>query len=200
MTDISHLLEDFGRMPGADATARMISEEAWEEQRLAGFEQGYSAGWEDAVAARDHDRDRITSALAQRLEDMSFTYHEALTQMTAAMAPVFEAIVGKVLPEAMAMSFAHRIVEQVQAMAQAAAAAPVVLTVPQGAAATLRPVLDRDLPFPAELCEDPALDPGQAFIRLGEEERMIDGQRLVDEIAAEIDRFMYPTNKETRHG
>ena len=74
---IAHLLEDFTLQAGG-GQLHVLDEDALEEQRLASFEQGYSAGWEDAVQAQEQSRGQVSAELAKSLEDMSFTYHEAV--------------------------------------------------------------------------------------------------------------------------
>ena len=48
---IAHLLEDFTAQ-AEGAPMRLLDEEALEEERLAAFEKGYGAGWEDALQAQ----------------------------------------------------------------------------------------------------------------------------------------------------
>lgn len=196
---IAHLLEDFSAVRAAGAS-RLVSEDEWQDHRLAAFEQGYSAGWEDAVQAQVREHRRLSEALARNLEDMSFGYHEALAQMVAALAPVLRAIIDRVLPEAMALSFGQHIVDELLGLAADAAGRPAVVAVPAGAAALVAPMLQRDFAMPVALVEDPALDPGQAQIRLGDSGRDIDCDRLLASIRATIEAFLFHATEETRHG
>lgn len=197
---ISHLLEDFSNRPQTGETARWVGEDEWEDHRLAAFEQGYSAGWDDAVRVQAEDQSRVSEALMRGLEDISFSYHEALAQMLASLEPLFRSLVDAVLPEAMARSFGHHIVAQLRQMAEQQASGPVVLVLPAGAGAAIRPMLERDFPMPVDLREDPALAPGRAFVRLGEAERELDCQRLIASLATAIEAFTYEAKEESRHG
>ena len=61
---ISHLLEDFGTNSDLPGPLTMMSPEDIEDVRLGAFEQGYSAGWEDALSAQSRDRARLSETLA----------------------------------------------------------------------------------------------------------------------------------------
>ncbi|MDA7965210.1 MAG: ABC transporter ATP-binding protein, partial [Ruegeria sp.] len=67
---IAHLLEDFTVQTGAGAL-HMLDDEALEEQRLAAFENGYGAGWDDAVQAQDQARGQLSAELSGALSDLS---------------------------------------------------------------------------------------------------------------------------------
>lgn len=196
---ISHLLEDFSAARSGEAMKR-LSEDEWEDQRLTAFEQGYSAGWEDAMQAQARDQTRVSAALARNLEDISFGYHEALAQMTEALEPTFRGLIDAVLPDVMARTFGHHIVAQLRDMATDTMTGPAVLVVPVGAAAAVQPMLDRDFSIAVDLAEDPCLEPGRALIRLGTGERELDFDRLMTSIRNAVDAFTFQTKQESRHG
>ena len=196
---ITHLLEDFDIATLAPDPSDPDQDEAMEEQRLAVFEQGYSAGWDDAIAAQAGDHARATGALARSLEDLSFTYHEALGQMTSAIEPLLRALIDKVLPAALRATLGEHLVEQVLQMAADQAAQPVEIVVPAGAGAAIRPVLDRDLAMPVRLVEDRGLVPGRAYIRLGRAEREVDCDLLLATLAGATEAFIHEAREETGH-
>ena len=61
---IAHLLEDFGFNPSAEPIVMAMSEEVLDEAKAESFETGYSAGWEDAVTAKDQETNKISATLA----------------------------------------------------------------------------------------------------------------------------------------
>lgn len=197
---IAHLLEDFSTLATPDGAARLMSEDAIEDQRLAAFEQGYSAGWDDAISAQSQDHGRISAELGRSLEDLSFSYHEALGQMIKSVEPLFRSLVSRVLPEVMHDTVGHLVVEQLCRIARDHAAQPAVLVVPPGAAPALEPLLAQEFAMPVELREDDSLDPGQACIRLAEAEIELDSEKLLAAIREAMDTFFYQTTEEKRHG
>ena len=58
---------------------------ALEDAKLASFESGYSAGWEDAAAAQADDQTRVSADLARSLQSLTFTYHEARNHVLKAI-------------------------------------------------------------------------------------------------------------------
>ena len=197
---ISHLLEDFSVTDPSEGASKLMSEVALEDQRLASFEQGYSAGWEDAVQAQIEDHSRVTGVLARKLEDLSFTYHEALTQMLGSVEPVFRSLVESVLPDLLAQTFSQHIVEHLCDMARDRAAQPVTLVVPSGAGAALKPALAQNFTMPVEVVEDPTLGPGQANMRIGPAERELDSSHFMDSLRKTIDSFLYQLTEDTHYG
>ncbi|MFC3119241.1 ABC transporter ATP-binding protein [Jhaorihella thermophila] len=199
MTAVSRLLEDFVAARSDDVSGRWVTDDEWEERRLSGYEEGYSAGWEDALSAQSKSQALLCEALGQRLCDLSFTYHEALTQMLAALEPVFQAIFETVLPRAWAMGQAARLTELAMTMARERAEGPIVLTVPEGTANTIRPAFEREYGAPFELREDPGLAPDQACIRLGDAEQFVDGEALLRALSDAVDGFVLQMRKDDEH-
>lgn len=197
---ISHLLEDFSAGSASGNIMTLMSDVALEDQRLASFEQGYSAGWEDAFEAQENDQSRITGKLADNLGDLSFTYHEAVSQLMTSVEPVFYSIIDLVLPEIMMQTFGQHIVEQLCEMVRNQVSGPASLIVPVGIGATLTPILARDLTMQVNIVEDISLEDGRAYIRLGSTEREIDVSALLESIREALDAFAHHSTKEIRHG
>ena len=59
--------------PASPALVRAEAEAATEELRLAAFEKGYSAGWEDASAADAGDQHRLRNEIAHQQQELAFT-------------------------------------------------------------------------------------------------------------------------------
>ncbi len=197
---ISHLLEDFSVIDSASEPLQLMSEDGLEDLRLASFEQGYTAGWEDAVRAQAEDQTRITGALGRNLEDMAFTYQEALMQMMAAAEPVFRGLVETVLPEALMQSVGEQIVQQCCEMAGGQAEQPVSLLVPPGAEQAIRPALERGLSVQVDIVESDEMGPGQVCLKVGGREREVDCGRLLAQLRGAVDAFFHDTTKATSHG
>jgi len=193
---ITHLLEDFSAGVASGGVMTLMSDVALEDQRLASFEQGYSAGWEDAFTAQDEDQKRITGDLANSLGDLSFTYHEALAQLMQSVEPVFHSLIELVLPDILAHTFGQHIVEQLCELVRDQAEGPVTLVVPLGASANLSPILAEELAMPVEISEDADMAGGRAYLRLGATEREIDSAALMASIRDAIDAFTFQTKKE----
>ncbi len=195
---IAHLLEDFTRQVEG-GKLHLLDEDALEEQRLVAFEQGYGAGWEDAVQAQEQNRGQVSAELAKALEDMSFTYHEALTRMTLSLEPMFQSLVHLVLPDCIDRGFAHRLSEQLQDMARTQIDQPIQILVPEGRAAEVEELLPSDMPQPLRVIEDSSLQPGQARLQVGISRREVDCVDLLTSVQQAFDSYMFEAKEALTH-
>ena len=194
---IHHLLEDFGGlvqvMNGSPVTAS-------ENELLDSFEQGYKAGWEDAVRAKSEERTSISVDLARNLQDLSFTYHEAHAAVLADMAPVFEQIVMKILPQAAQETLGWQIVEQLTELAGGQDPQNGEITVSPNNYEAVAAILPENLPFPVDLIQDASLSEGQSQIRLGSRERQIDLGEVLQGLSQAFAGFVHQSRKEVVNG
>ena len=197
---ITHLLKDFSPPLSADSQMTLMSEIALEDHRLASFEQGYTAGWDDAFHAQENDQSRILGALGRNLEDLSFSYQEAHTQMIRMVTPILEALVKQVLPEVMQDTIGSLIVERVTQMIHEEAGRPISLVVPPGVGATIQPLLSQAVTMPVAVIEDTELAPGQAQLRFDSAERDINLTRVLEEARQAIESFAYEIERELEIG
>ena len=187
---IAHLLEDF-TAPAAGVAVHLLDEDALEEQRLAAFEQGYGAGWEDAVQAQEQTGTQLSSDLSATLSDLSFTYQEALTRMTLSLEPMFQSLVQTILPETIGHGFAKRLTEQLCDMAREQVDQPLQLTVPAGTSDQIEAMLPQDISPRPQVIEDVSLQPGQARLQVGIAQREVDCAALLSSIAATFEAYLF---------
>lgn len=194
---ITHLLEDFGG-PRAQALPSMSApdEEELETRRLAAFEEGYQAGWDDAVQAHTKDKLRITSDLAQNLLDMSFTYNEAYTHLFRDLRPLLKEIVDKLLPRTMRDVIGPRIVEELQRAATSNLSGEAHILVNPGLVDLVGSLIEREDSFPVSVRGDARLAEGQAQLSLSDREIEINLDEIIAEISAALDAFTHDLQKE----
>lgn len=197
---ITHLLEDFGPATPVEALIPEISEEVMEEQRLVSFEKGYSAGWDDAVTAKDQEVTKISASLASSLADLNFTYQEAQSQLIESLDPMFKVLTSAVLPDAMSATFGHHIVDQMTDMAKYQTNQPMSIIVSPGEGEAVRNLLPEAFSTPVQVQEDESLSPGQAYLRVGSSEREINSSALVESINDSIDAFTYHVREDAHYG
>ncbi|MBV7395429.1 ABC transporter ATP-binding protein [Mameliella sediminis] len=207
MTALSDILEDFGSTlvtPGpvvmAEPAEPGISEAELEGLKLEAFEKGYRAGWDDAVKAQSDDRSRISSAFGQHLQDLSFTYHEAYTQVMNAVTPLLNEMVASLLPEIARQTLGQHIVEQLQSMSRDIGMMEVTIAVHPARVDAIMPLIDRDFGFPIQLIADDTLAEEQADIRFGETERQIDLSDLTASVAEAVEGFAHDNRRKMKHG
>ena len=192
MKPLALTLENFATYP-------QLAEEDASKARALAYDEGFAAGWEEAVAAEVTERARLRTDLDARLQDLSLTWQEARDHALNALSPVLDAVVTKVLPAMARTVLAELIIEHFTPIAREATRKPVALAVcPEDVAALQERLLDHDdLPF--QIVADDTLLPGQCVLRSAAETLFdLDGltRRLTEEI-----RNQYPQRPELRaHG
>lgn len=194
------VLEDFGSTqirplhPGGIATADL------EAEKLEAYEQGYRAGWDDAIKAQADDKTRIASDFAQNLQDLSFTYHEAYSRVLNAMSPLLQDMVNTLLPEMARQTLAPHLIEQLETLAGDIGSLKVIIAVAPGNLEAVQPLTTRDFGFPLELTADDTLGEGQADLRFGETEREIDLSDVIQSIGKSVEAFAYDNERKVANG
>jgi flagellar assembly protein FliH len=166
-----------------------------EEQRLAAFEEGYRAGWDDATTAEDQEAGRISSELSHTLKDLSFTFHEARTHVLLAIGPLVRDIVAKILPPIAAQSLPQMVLDRVQGDLQLAAESPMQLTAGPATLEALQKVMPADPGFPLTLVAEPTLAPGQVYLRSSRGEVEINLDAATADLATIVDDFFSLTDE-----
>lgn len=178
-----------------------LREDELEDARLQAYEQGYTAGWDDAVAAQDVEITRLRGDLGRNLADLSFTYHEAHSHVLRTLEPLLHDMVTKVLPALARESLGHVVLDHLRPLARELAGAPIsVVASPEN-----RPVIERllvaEADFPLSFAEEPSLGQGQVYLKLGEAESRIDLDGVIAAIAAAVAAFFRIEKQgERRHG
>jgi flagellar assembly protein FliH len=171
-----------------------------EDAKLAAFEKGYSAGWEDAVAAQEGETAKMRGELGRNLQALSFTYHEARGHLLRALEPLLRDMVVKVLPAAARESVAAVALEHLLPMAQQLAEAPMTVVVNPHSRETVEAMLRAHVAFPIQFNEEPSLSDGQVYLRFGESETRIDLDGVISAIAVAISAFFDLENVEIKDG
>jgi flagellar biosynthesis/type III secretory pathway protein FliH len=182
-----------------------------EEARSQAFEQGYSAGWEDAVAAERAGQERLGAEIAQHLQEMGFTYQQARVHVLQMIEPMFEQILGKLLPQIARETLAPVLAGILTPLAERSSEAPIRLAVhPQMHARVEARLAEMTTGLPLEVVTDVELGEGQAYLRLGEGELCVDIDRAIATICGELRGFFElsresdlapgPVDAERKHG
>lgn len=202
MTALQQLLEDFAEttVQVTHLATAAIDEGELEGQKLEAFENGYRAGWDDAIKAQSDDKTRISSAFGQHLQDLSFTYHEAYSQVMNAMTPLLDEIVAALLPEIARATLGQHVVEQLQGMAQEIGALEVIVAVSPANIEALAPLLEGEFSFPIQLVQDDTLADEQADIRLGDTEKQIDLGDLIASVSEAVQGFAHDNRRKMANG
>ena len=185
--------------PAPQSDLVSLDSATFEEARLAAFEKGYSAGWEDAVAAQNTEMKRLNGELGRALQELSFTYHEARAAMLGALRPLLLDMTAKVLPAVSRDTLGGLITDEIVALADEVSALPVTVVTNPDTLAQLRDILTEKSPLPLAFRAEPSLTEGQVFLRFDESERQIDIDGLITRIGTAVRTYFNITEEEAAH-
>lgn len=196
---VAHLLPDFAAShPAVEAEPHATTDV--EALKLEAFENGYKTGWDASVSAQNDDSARLSAEFARNLHDLSFTYHEARSQLLTSLRPLLTQMVEMVLPELGHRTLADRVAAELAAAADAATEARVRLLAAEETLPALERLADQDFGFPLAIVADPELGPGQVMLKFANEERQIDMDALLSGIRAALDAHFEEDLQESAHG
>ena len=183
-------LEVFDMAPASDGSLQpLVEATVVEEAKVASFEQGYSAGWEDAVAAQNGDQNRIRADLARHLQSLAFTFQDARSHVLQSVRPLILEMVERLLPEVAREALAPTVVEAIAPMAESLADAPLTLVVNPAVRGEVEDLVARATGLPMVIEEEPSLPEGQVYIRFGPTETKVDLSQVTEDIATAVRAF-----------
>jgi flagellar assembly protein FliH len=183
-------LEVFDTASASDGTLRpLVEATAVEEAKVASFEQGYSAGWDDAVAAQQGDQTRIRADLARNLQSLSFTFQDARGHVLQAIRPLILEMVNRLLPEVARETLAPTVLDAVMPLADALADAPLTLVLNPAVRGQVEDLLAQATGLPMVIDEEPTMPEGQVYIRFGSTETKVDLAQVTTDIAIAVRAF-----------
>lgn len=185
--------------PAADSTI-VTDIGAMEEARLAAYEQGYTAGWDDATAAQSEEQTRLRADIGRNLQALGFTYQEARSHLLRAIEPLLVDITASLLPALAREALAPVVLETLMPLAEAAADAPVTLVLNPANRAAVDSLVTAATGLPLTIVEEPTLGEGQVYLRLGDTETQVDLDRTVAAVTAALRDFFELSREEAPHG
>ncbi|MDE3080466.1 MAG: flagellar biosynthesis protein [Paracoccaceae bacterium] len=171
-----------------------------EEARLAAFESGYAAGWEEAINAQKEDKASQQAELSRNLQGLSFTYHEARAHVLDAVHPLFSVMIAKLLPEIARQSLPEVVIRHLSELAESLADTPATLEVHPASAPMLNALLQGENAPPFRIVEEPTLSEGQVYLRLGARETQINLDRAIAQMRAMVEAFFQTSLEAEAHG
>lgn len=190
-------LETF-EVPGLPEHYESVGQAELEELRLATYEQGYAAGWDDAVTAQTDEITRLRADLGRNLVDMSLSYRDAKRHILGALEPLLHDMVTKVLPGIAHQSLGPIILEQLRPVAETAAGAPVLIKTAPENLETVERLLSQEVALPIRVIAEPTLGSGQAYLKIAESEALVDLDGAILAISAAVLAFFSSDHSDER--
>jgi len=183
-------LEVFDTSHAADGTPLpLVEATAAEEAKVVAFEQGYTAGWDDAATAQQGDQSRISADLARNLQSLSFTFQDARSHVLQAIRPLMLEMINRLLPEVAHEALAPTVLEALTPIADEMSDAPMTLVLNPAVRSQVEDLVSQATGLPMVIEEEPSLSEGQVYIRFGTAEAKVDLDRVTADIAAAVRAF-----------
>ncbi len=181
---IESLLMDFGTPTGA------VNDTAPEAtMNLDSFEEGYNAGWADAVKANKDEQSEQQAQLAESVKDFAFSRTEVQQHTLRELRPLIEGVLTAILPAALRPALAPMIVEALEEIAADSLSDEIVLAVPEGLSGAVSGLIDlTDWPD-LTVSEDDLLGDGRAEIRCGDTTKAVDLGAVQTQITQLVSEF-----------
>lgn len=187
--------------PAAGVSPATAAEAAAQEQaRLAAYEEGYAAGWDDAVEAQAGEATRFRADLAHSLQSLSFTYREAEAHVLSAVGPLLRAVIDVLAPRLARAALGAAVAEALTPHLAQAGGPPVTIAIHPSDRRAVEAALPSDAMLPLTLADEPTLAAGQAILRLGQAEVHVELNRAAESVAQAVDAFFTPRTEPPAHG
>jgi len=194
------LLETFEHDEAPPSQQVEMGHGEFEEARLAAFEKGYTAGWDDAIAAQEAEGAKLRSDVAQNLQDLSFTYHEAREHVLGALQPLLFDIAAKFLPALARETLAQMVAEQLSPVAESLTSTPISVVANPSSLPQIEALLAQQSSLPLVFVAEPTLGEGQVYLRFAETETRVDLDGVIALITEAIHTYFSANQQEPAHG
>ncbi len=166
---IEGLLVDFG-------TPVFVSESTSADNslNLDSFEEGYNAGWADAVKANKDEQAEHQAQLAECLRDFAFSRTEVQQHTLRELRPLIEGVLTAILPETLRPALAPLVIEALEDIAADSLSTELTLAVPEGLSGTVSHLLEMTEWPDLVVIEEGALGDSRAEIRCGDTTKAVD--------------------------
>jgi flagellar assembly protein FliH len=193
------LFEEF-RQAATPHASEEADTERLEDEKLRSFEQGYGAGWEDAIRAQEQANRMLLDTVEKGIAETQVTRDEVLQDFMQSAMPLFEAMIAAILPQLAQRNFGYKIVEILEKSVSDACDKPVEVVVSRDQENAVRAALaDSDLSEVVVRAE-PSLGSGQSRLKLGASEKSLNIPEIMTEIEALQNAFIHTMTKEAQDG
>lgn len=178
----SHALLESFDWDGEDHVSASSQSVDFENWRLAAFEEGYKAGWDDGTTAQADQANAISDEFAKNLQELSFTYHEVHHQAQTAFSRFLSEFVAQIVPAFLQHANASSILDQLSDLALSDNASEVKLTCSDQRVEFIKRIATKEIPMPISVVTDPGLNKDEVQLTVGNETRQIDFGAVAKEI------------------
>lgn len=176
----------------------LLMPEDLDELRLAAYERGYAAGFEDAGAQAATEEAARRARVATAVEALNFGYHEARAELLAGLEPVLRAMLDPLLPGVARGMIVPQVIDLLLPLARAPLDGPLTLSVASGMVPAFNEAFEGLVLPPLAFDEREDLGPCQAEIRTATDEIRIDLDAVLERLGEALSGFHHHATEEVR--
>lgn len=193
-------LEEFEVTPDVSHHFKSVNDQDLAKARSTAFEEGYQAGWDDAIRAENANQSNVSTEFAKNLLDIGFSFHEARTQIMRALRPLLLEIISKVVPHSMSETIGHSVLEELIPIIDSAANQPIKILVSADNIKAINAVLESEIAVPLDVEEEPTFSNGQVQIRCGNIEKNMNFEQVITRINDVVESVYQLNEKAVSNG
>jgi flagellar assembly protein FliH len=168
--------------------------------RAEAFESGYSSGWEDAQKADGAARERVEAEFERNIQNLIFTYSEAVDCVRGELKSFLSAIINGFLPEIVPDLTREHVRNELLKLADDLVEAPVEIVCSPDSKALLEELLHSNAALEIRLIEDGSLAARQVYIRIAEREIEVNVTPLIEALRVQLRAVAEDVTERTSHG
>ena len=198
---LQNLLETFETEGSAKvALSGQPDPKEMESIRAEAFENGYSSGWEDAQKADGAARERVEAEFERNIQNLVFTYSEAVDCVRGELKNFLSAIINGFLPEIVPDLTREHVRNELLKLADDMVEAPVEIVCSPDSKALLEELLHSNATLEIRLIEDGSLAARQVYIRIAEREVEVNVSPLIEALRVQLRAVAEDVTERTSHG
>jgi hypothetical protein len=143
------------------------------------------------------DKERLTEEFIDRLQDISFTYHEAQNKLAQGLKSLLMQFVTSLMPQAAHHGLGLQLIEQITTLINSQSENRIELAVAPDRHHHLDMLLRDRLSVPFSITPDPELSSEQAYLRVNDTEREINLDGVIESVKTAVEAAYHSINKET---
>lgn len=188
-------LESFDRSANEALRKEQQSEQV-ETIKAQAYEAGYTSGWDDAIASDKTSRLRMEAEFERNIQNLAFTFGEAVTHVRSELRQFLETITDQFLPAIAPDILREHVRAELLRLGEELTDIPVELVTSPDCNPTVAEMLKSDFAMEITLIEDPDLSEGQVYLRLGAREMEINLDPLMKAVSAQLAALNQDQQKE----
>ncbi len=167
------------------------------ERRLAdAYEAGYKSGWDDAVASDKETNQRVSAEFERNIQNLNFTYNEALHRVRTELHGFLSSLVGQVLPDLTPDILRAHITSKLTEFGDGQTNETLEIRIAQNAMSVVDDMDGVGSNASIKVVEDPSLAEWQVLLNFGTSEELLDVAPLITELRDQLAAISVPDQQE----